>query len=417
MSNDERYWFVGVDWASSKHDVSLTDADGIVVGRRVFEHSGQGLAALADWLVGETGAEPAKINVAIEVPHGPVVEMLLERGFAVFSINPKQLDRFRDRFSPSGAKDDRRDGDVLASAVRTDRHAFRRLEPADPIQIELREWSRMAEEHKRDLVRFTNRLTEQLRRYFPAFLELGGDSDAAWKLALLELAPTPELAARLTPAKVARLLKEHRVRMLAAGEAVAILRRPALVVSAATVATSSAHVRALLQSIRLAIEQRNAAERQLDRLVARLSEPEETGPGQTKQRDAAILLSSPGLGRGVLTTLLAEAPQAVRERDDQMLRRQAGLAPVTRQSGKTRLVARRHACSRRLRDAMHHWASRAIALDPPSRARYDALRARGYTWGCALRAVADRLLYVVCTMLNHGTLWDPERAKCPPKTA
>lgn len=306
---------------------------------------------------------------------------------------------------------------MLASAVRTDPHAFRQIEPAEPIYVELREWSRLAEEHGRDLVRFTNRLTEQLRRYFPAFLELGGDADAAWKLSLLELAQTPAEAGRLTKAKIARVLKGHGARCHSAEEVMAILAAPPPAVGKATVAAASARVRALLASIRLASDQRKDADRQLTRLVARLVEPEQSTPGQIKQRDAAILLSSPGLGRGVLTTLLAEAPQAVRERDYHGLRCQAGLAPVTRQSGNSRQVVRRQACSRRLRTAMHHWASRAIMLDPGSEAKYAALRARGKSWGCALRAVADRLLYVACTMLENGTLYDPERAKCQPKPA
>ena len=158
------------------------------------------------------GAPAAAVQVAIETPHGPVVETLLERGFGVHALNPKQLDRFRDRFTVAGAKDDRRDADVLASSLRTDARAFRRLVPADPFVVELREFSRMADEHARDMRRYVNRMRDQLQRYFPAFLALKGDDDAAWKLALVALAPTPAMAAALPRAKVARLLKAHRVR-------------------------------------------------------------------------------------------------------------------------------------------------------------------------------------------------------------
>ena len=101
-------WFAGVDWASQKHDVWLTDASGKRLGKRTFAHSGEGLAQMCDWLVATSGGKPEDIHVAIEVPHGAVVETLLDRGFKVYSINPRQLDRFRDRFSPAGAKDDSR---------------------------------------------------------------------------------------------------------------------------------------------------------------------------------------------------------------------------------------------------------------------------------------------------------------------
>src|SRR3954462_13808988 len=101
--------------------------------------TGRGLAAMAAWILEVTGAAPEAVFVAIEVPHGPVVESLMERGFRVHAINPKQLDRFRDRFSPAGATDDSRDAEVLGDALRTDPRCFRALQPLDPVVVELRE--------------------------------------------------------------------------------------------------------------------------------------------------------------------------------------------------------------------------------------------------------------------------------------
>jgi transposase len=97
---DQRQWYAGVDWASESHHVFLADGDGRKIGEKAFKHGGEGLAEMAAWLMAASGApEPAQIQIAIEVPHGPVVETLLERGFKVHAINPKQMDRFRDRFS------------------------------------------------------------------------------------------------------------------------------------------------------------------------------------------------------------------------------------------------------------------------------------------------------------------------------
>ena len=108
---------------------------------------------MASWVLSLATGDAGEVGVAVETPRGPVVESLMERGFAVHSINPKQLDRFRDRLSPAGAKDDRRDARVLASALRTDPHCLRRLEPTDPAIVELREWSRLSEELTRERVR------------------------------------------------------------------------------------------------------------------------------------------------------------------------------------------------------------------------------------------------------------------------
>src|SRR3954466_15305313 len=199
MSAGTVSWFAGVDWGSERHQVCLLDAAGQVVGERAFRHGGVGLAALCDWLgsiAGEPGRGagatrgppgPGGVAVAIEVPHGPVVDALLDRGFAVHAINPKQLERLRDRVSLAGAKDDRRDARVAAGGLRTDPHLFRPVEAGDPAVIALREWSRLAEELQQERVRLSNRIRQQLWRYYPQLLEVSDDVTAEWVLDLWTL--------------------------------------------------------------------------------------------------------------------------------------------------------------------------------------------------------------------------------------
>lgn len=111
---DRKEGYAGVDWASQSHHVVLADGDGRKIGERVFKHGGEGLAAMAAWLMATSEAvEGDQIQIAIEVPHGPVVETLIERGFPVDAINPKQMDLFGDRFTLAGAKDDGRDAPQL----------------------------------------------------------------------------------------------------------------------------------------------------------------------------------------------------------------------------------------------------------------------------------------------------------------
>jgi transposase len=169
---EEVEWFAGIDWASQSHQVCLVDARGACLGERAVAHGGPGIEELCDWLITRTGATPEVIGVAIE---GPVVEALLERGFCVYGINPKQLDRFRDRFTVAGAKDDRRDAHVLADSLRTDRHAFRRLSNDEPVIVKLREWSRMTDDLQQERTRLASRMREQLWRYYPQMLELADD--------------------------------------------------------------------------------------------------------------------------------------------------------------------------------------------------------------------------------------------------
>jgi transposase len=415
-------WFVGFDWASQKHVACLLDRNGRVVGERELKHGGAELAEFCDWLLAETGAPPARIGVAIETPHGPIVEMLLERGFAVFAINPKQLDRFRDRFTVAGAKDDRRDAYVLGVSLRTDRRAFRRLVVDDPTVIELREWSRIADELTQERTRLANRIRQQLWRYYPQMVEVGGDPTAENFLALWECAPSPARAAEIDEAAVAQVLKAHRVRRIGAAETLRILRQKPLQVAAGATEAAVAHIRIAAERVRLVNRQIKEAHQKLDALCARLEQPSrgepESEPGQkSEQRDVTILRSVPGVGRTGLATLLVEAPEPLRRRDYQVLRVLSGIAPVTRRSGKTRLVTRRMACNERLREAVYHWARVAMQVDPKCKERYAALRRRGHSHGRALRTLADRLLAMACAMLKSQTLFDPNRRTPQPATA
>jgi transposase len=407
---DDAQWFVGVDWASQAHQACLIDAGGKIIGERAFAHGGAGLAELCTWLLVATGAEPTTIAAAIEVPHGPIVETLLERGFQVYAINPKQLDRFRDRFTVAGAKDDRRDAHVLSDSLRTDRHCFRRLAAEDALVVELREWSRMTEDLQQERNRLANRVREQLWRYYPQALAVSDDLGADWFLELWASVPTPGKAARVRESTVERVLRAHRIRRITAAQVLGILRQPALSVAAGTAEAAGAHIRTVAERLKLVNRQIRQAHRQLDVLCAKLAEGEgEKSPGQQpEQRDVTILRSLPGVGRIVLATLLAEAPEPLRRRDYHALRTLSGVAPVTKRSGKRCIVIMRQACHMRLRTAVYHWARVAIQHDELSRCRYAALRQRGHSHGRALRSVADRLLAVACAMLARQTTFDPE---------
>lgn len=407
--------FAGIDWASQAHQVCLIDAEGLVLGERSFAHSGNGLAALYGWLIAHSAAKPKEIAVAIEVPHGPVVDSLVERGFAVHSLNPKQLDRFRDRFTMAGAKDDRRDAQVLASSLASDRHCFRRLQHDQPLVIELREYSRMADDLKAERVRLVNRIREQLWRYFPQALSVTDDPGAEWFLELWRKLPTPQKASRARHSSVAKLLKAHRIRKISAGEVLSRLREPALTLAPGTTEAACAHIRTAAERVRLVNRQIRQVEVQLDKLCRRLADQQADTTGTTqKQRDVAILSSLPGIGKITLATLLAEAFQPLRTRDYHALRSLSGVAPVTRRSGKRCVVVMRQACHRRLRNAVYHWARVAVQCDTTCRSKYAALRARGHSHGRALRSVADRLLKVACVMLENQTAYDPLHPKrCP----
>lgn len=407
MSEENFTWFAGVDWGSEKHQACIVDAQGDVAGEREFPHSGAGLAELSDWLLSIAGTV-GTVAIAIEVPHGPVVDTLIDRGFVVHAINPKQLDRLRDRFSVAGAKDDSRDAYVMADGVRTDRCLFRRLHVADPQLIELRAWSRLAEELQEERVRLSNRVGHQLWRYYPQMAKLTDDLAAPWFLELWTIAPTPAKARHLRKSTVEQLLKQHRIRRVDADTILRTLREPAIKVADGVAEAASVHMRSLVARLRVINRELREAERQLDKLCTAIGETEAASGDGLRRQDIVVLKSMPGIGRINLAALLCEGSGPLSRRDYPALRTLCGAAPVTKRSGKSHIVVMRYAAHARLRNTVYHWARVAIQHDPKSRNRYVALRRRGHSHGRALRGVADRLLGLACVLLQRQTVFDPQ---------
>jgi len=408
MIDQEKFtWFAAIDWGTESHQACVLDAGGGIAGERAFSHDGAGLALLCDWILSIAGSATG-VAVAVEVPHGPVVDSLMDRSIAVHAINPKQLDRLRDRFSVSGAKDDRRDAYVAADGLRTDRHLFRRLHVADPRLIELREWSRVAEELQQERVRLSNRLHNQLWRYYPQMLKLTDDVAADWLLDIWTLAPTPPKSKHLRKTSVERLLKRNRIRRIDAETVLHTLRQAAIKVADGVTEAATIHIRSLIARLRVVNRELRDATHKLDELCAGLEEtPAAAAEHGGEQHDVKILKSMPGIGRINLAILLAEASGPLSRRDYQALRTLSGVAPVTKQSGKSRVVVRRYAAHGRLCNAVYHWARIATQHDPKSRSRYVALRQRGHSHARAIRGVADRLLALACTLLQRQTMFDP----------
>lgn len=401
------FW-AGIDWASKAHEVCLVNHEGAVVDRCSVRHDVGGLDELNRFLLKRGPA--ARVAVAIETPRGSVVEFLVERGFQVFSINPKQLDRFRDRFTVAGVKDDRLDAQVLGDSLRTDEHRFRKVRLDAPAIIEVRGLSRMDQELSGNLARASNRLREQLFRYRPGLLEINPGADEPWFWELVQMAPTHAEGAALRPGRLRGLLKRHRITKLDSATLSRVLTQPAMPVAPGVSDAATLAIAMLIPQLQLLHEQQKACRKRLDARLKTLAQGEEQ-----EHRDVQVLRSFPGVGRGIAAAMLSEASGPLAARDYQTLRAQAGVAPVTRRSGKRRTVSMRRACIGSLRLAVHHWANASIRLDVRFREKYDRLRAKGHSHARALRTLGDGLLRVLIAMLRAGSLYD---ARLPtPKTA
>jgi transposase len=394
--------FVGDDWAEDHHDIEVMDEAGKVLARRRLPEGMAGMAQLHE-LIGRflpEDPDSAEIVIGIETDRGPWVAALAAAGYTVFPVNPLQASRYRERHGVSGAKSDGADAHMLADMVRTDSHQLR---PAAGDSPEAEGIKVLARTHKTliwERTRTVQRLRHQLREYFPAAIEAFEDLDAPDALELLGKAPDPARAARLTRAQVSAALKRARRRNIPdkATAILAALRSEQLGQPAALTAAYAATTRSLIAVITALNEQVKVLQGQV-------------GEHFGRHPDAEIYLSQPGMGAILGARVLGEfGDDPRRYRDGKARKNYAATSPLTRASGKKKVVTARFIHNDRLVDALNAQAFASLNASPGARAFYDQQRAKGNEHNDALRRLANRLVGILHGCLKTRTLYDEATA-------
>lgn len=395
----------GIDWAEDHHDVALVDANGNLLSKRRIGDDAAGftelLALLAD--AGDTAEDP--IPVAIETGRGLLVARLRATGRKVYAINPKAVDRYRDRHSVARKKSDAGDALVLAHILRTDQAAHRPL----PVDSELAQAIAVLARAQQDAVWERtcahNKLRSLLREYYPSLLAaFAPKRDGIVRpeaRAVLAAAPTPRAAAQLTVADLREVLgragrqrgldaEARRLHDVLTGE---YLHHPPLVEDA-----FGAQAAALLRQL-------EAACANADELATAAIDHFDQHP------DAEIITSLPGLGSLSGARVLAEiGDDRSRFADARSLKAYAGSAPVTRASGKSLTVVHRRVKNQRLSAAGYVWAFAALTASPGARAHYDRRRTIGDRHTAAQRNLFNRMLGCLHHCLATGEHYDETTA-------
>ena len=402
--------FVGDDWAEDHHDVELMDERGRVLARGRLPEGVAGMARLHELIGGQLGegADDAEVVIGTETDRGPWVGALVAAGYTVYGVNPLQASRYRERHGVSGAKSDRGDAHMLTDMVRTDSHQLRAVAGDSPGAEAVKVVARTHKTLIWERTRQVQRLRHQLREYFPAALAAFDDLDAPDALELLGKAPDPVKAAKLTRAQVSAALKRARRRDIP-GKATVILtalRSAQLGQPPAVTSAYAATVRSLVAVITVLNEQVKTLQGQVEADFGR-------------HPDTEIYRSQPGLGPILGARVLGEFGDAPdRYASGKARKNYGGTSPITRASGKRKIVAARFIRNNRLSDALMAQAFAALGASPGARALYDAERARGTGHNPALRKVANRLVGILHGCLKTRTLYDeatawPHREKTP----
>ena len=392
---------VGDDWAEDHHDIEVMDEAGQVLVRKRLPEGVAGIGQLHG-LIGRflPAGGDAEVQVGIETDRGPWVAALIAAGYTVFPVNPLQASRYRGRHGVSGAKSDGGDAHMLADVVRTDAHQLRPAAGDSPAAEAVKVLARTHKTLIWERTAVVLRLRAQLLEYFPAAVAAFEDLDAPDALELLGKAPDPARAAKLTRAQVSAVLKRAgRYKIADRTDAIlAALRSPQLGQPPPLTAAYAATVRSLTAVIATLNEQ-----------VASLQGQVEAHFGQ--HPDAEIYLSQPGLGAITGARVLGEfGDDPHRYTSAKGRRNYAGTAPITRASGKRKLVAARFVRNDRLIDALMIQAFAALRVSPGARAFYDAQRAKGLEHNDALRRLASRLVGILHGCLKTRTCYDEATA-------
>lgn len=392
--------FVGLDWAEDHHDVFIEDDAGRRLAGGRLPEGVEGVARFHEMLAGRV-EDPAEVVIATETDRGLFINTLVAAGYQVLAVNPMSTARYRERHSTSGAKSDPGDAKVLADLARTDAHNHRQVAGDSELGEAIKVLARAHQSLIWTRQRQTNQLRSTLREFYPAALQAFDELAGRDALAILAIASTPAAGRRLSLSKIQSALsragRQRRVDQRAV-EIQAALRAEQLAAPDLIADAMGATVAALVAVI-------GELNTQIASLETKLAARFEQHP------DAKIIRSLPGLGMTLGARVLGEFGDAPNRYEDAKSRKNySGMSPITKASGKHKVVLARYARNRRLSDACYLWAFATLTASPGARAFYDEHRTRGDTHNRALRALANRLVGILHGCLRHGTLYDEHTA-------
>jgi transposase len=394
LSNQQFKAFVGIDWADTKHDICLQRAGDET---REFDCIPHQVTRIDEWAKGLYQRFGGPIAIALELARGPIVSVLQKHAFVtLFPINPAMLAKYREAFKPSRAKDDPTDAELALDLLL--RHP-ERFSPLRPQSAGMRCLLSLIEQRRElvgDKTRFSNRLTNALKQYYPQALEWFEDIDTVLFCDFLTRWPTLLAVRRATRKTLETFFHVHNCRRakLIEGRLESIRCAVALTDDPGIVAPHRLLALMLVAQLRTAL----AAIDVFDKEIATVAR---TLP------DFDLFDSLPGAGPHLTPRLLAAfGEQRDRFKGADELQKYSGIAPVTERSGKKSWVHWRWQCPTFLRQTFVEWAGQTINKSFWAGAYYRQQRAKGSSYQAAVRALAFKWIRIVYRCWQTGTRYD-----------
>lgn len=389
-------YYVGIDWADQKHDLTILDHNGTVISNHLsIKKSQQGFEQLLDRLR-ELSLDPQKCKIGLETPHNLMVDFLVELGYPVYTIFPGSMKSFRKRYRSSGARDDKFDSFVIADVLRTDKACWRKVdlgsEEVREIRILVRDHHHLVQYH----VALSNSLRANLKDYYPEYIQFFSNVACRNSLAFILAYPEFDSARKLTCQQLSDFFKEHNLRnQKTVNNIHQLLHQKHLMVPQSVIRAKKMKAIAYAKKL-IEITQ------QLEGYTNRLKELVEN------HQDGKIFLSYPGVSVVTAARLLALFGDN-RDLYTQVTELQAlsGTCPVTEKSGNNFSVTYfRRACNKFYREVMQNLAFSSLKQAKWAMVYYKNHRAKGNKHSHALRCLANIHLRVLFAMWKNKTCYD-----------
>jgi transposase len=376
---------VGIDWADEKHDVCIWDAEGESMERDILEHRPE---VLHDWVRRLRGRyKGLPVAVGLEQSRGALAYLLMQYGFCtIFFTHSATVAKLREAWTPSGAKDDPDDAELVMELVRDSNHKLQAWRPDTP---ETRRLQLLCEQRRKFVnlrVKLTNRLRSVLKAYYPLACEVAGDKlHEGLALDFLSKWPTLQSLKRARPSTLRNFYTRHSSRYMKTIEKriEAVADAEPVTEDAVILETHTMEVAGIvgqLKTLRKTIKE-------YDKTIGKL---------YTQHDEATLIASLPATGR-VFGPRLIAALGTDRNRFGSAgeLANFSGIAPVTERSGKSEWIHRRFKCPTFIKQSFHEWANETTKHSIWARAFYIQAKERGMGHHQAVRALAFKWIRII----------------------
>jgi transposase len=376
--------YVGIDWADKEHEVRMLVVE---TGRQETQKLKQEPESLMDWVQSlRERFDGRRVAIAVEQRRGALIYALMTYEFLIlYPVNPLSVARYREAFNVSGAKSDASDAELLLDLIRFHRNKLRSWAPEDE---DTRLLQMLVEERRGvvdEVTRLTNRLKSTLKQYFPQALEWAGELNSELALDFLTRWPTVESVRKAGSTAVEKFYRDHGIRKQDKLEQLSksIKEARSLTTDRAVVIASKTKTHVIVRQLRVLVKSITEMNQQIDELFE-------------QHRDHEIFSSFP-CAKKVLGPRLLAAFGGDRRRYESALEIQcfSGIAPVTKSSGNSKIIQKRLACPKFLRQTFHEYAWQSIKKAGWARVYYNGLRGRGIKHHAAVRALAYKWIRIM----------------------